>query len=186
MAVKTFTTGEVLTAADTNTYLNNGGLVFVKQVTVGSAVATVDVTSCFSTAYDNYVVSFSNVTSSAAGSLYAYLLSGTTPTANGFYGNTYYVVTGAAGALTNSPYSNTAYGEVGGIRNGDVNSGTFQVNAPNLATYTRFSFQGVASDYWRVGNMSHNASTSYDGIRLAPSSGTLTGGRITVYGYRLA
>ncbi len=30
MAVKTFTTGEVLTAADTNTYLNNGGLVYIK------------------------------------------------------------------------------------------------------------------------------------------------------------
>ena len=41
MAVKTFTQGEKLTAADTNTYLNNGGLVFVKQVTVGSAVSPI-------------------------------------------------------------------------------------------------------------------------------------------------
>jgi hypothetical protein len=30
MAIKTFTTGEVLTASDTNTYLANAGLVFVK------------------------------------------------------------------------------------------------------------------------------------------------------------
>jgi hypothetical protein len=30
MAIKTFTTGEVLTAADTNTYLANSGLVYVK------------------------------------------------------------------------------------------------------------------------------------------------------------
>jgi hypothetical protein len=28
MAIKTFTTGEVLTASDTNTYLANSGLVF--------------------------------------------------------------------------------------------------------------------------------------------------------------
>jgi hypothetical protein len=31
---------------------------------------------------------------------------------------------------------------------------------------------------------SHQVASSYDGIRLTPSSGTLTGGTITVYGYR--
>jgi hypothetical protein len=29
MAIKTFTSGAVLTSADTNTYLNNGGLVYI-------------------------------------------------------------------------------------------------------------------------------------------------------------
>jgi hypothetical protein len=38
MAIKTFTTGEVLTASDTNTYLANSGLVYVKSQTIGSGV----------------------------------------------------------------------------------------------------------------------------------------------------
>jgi len=186
MAVYTISQGEKVTASILNTYAMNAGLVFVKQVTVGSAVATVDVTSCFSAEYDNYLVSYSGIasTNSAIG-LTAYLLSGTTPTANGWYGNTYYVVTAGAGALTNNPLSNTAYCEVGGLRSGDINSGTFEVNAPFRANYTRTTFMCATSDYWRIGAYSHNASTSYNGIRVAPTAGTITGGTVTVYGRRI-
>lgn len=53
MAIKTFTTGEVLTASDTNTYLANSGLVFVKSQTIGSAVTSVTVSDAFSATYDN-------------------------------------------------------------------------------------------------------------------------------------
>ena len=54
MAIKTFTTGEVLTAADTNTYLANSGLVLVKSQTIGTGVASVTISDAFSTTYDNY------------------------------------------------------------------------------------------------------------------------------------
>ena len=55
MAIKTLTSGEVLTASDTNTYLNNGGLVYIAE---GSATNTsaLDVNSVFSSTYDNYRV----------------------------------------------------------------------------------------------------------------------------------
>ena len=55
MAIKTFSSGEVLTASDTNTYLNNGGLVYIAG---GSATNTsaLDVNSVFSSTYDNYRV----------------------------------------------------------------------------------------------------------------------------------
>ena len=56
MAVKTFTSGEVLTASDTNTYLNNGGLVYVKSQTIGSAVSSINVTSAFDSTYDIYAI----------------------------------------------------------------------------------------------------------------------------------
>ena len=49
MAIKTFTTGEVLTAADTNTYLANSGLVYVAGATFTGA-GTFDVTG-FSSSY---------------------------------------------------------------------------------------------------------------------------------------
>ena len=56
MAIKTFTTGEVLTASDTNTYLTNSGLVYIKQQTVGSGVASVTVSDAFSSTYDSYLI----------------------------------------------------------------------------------------------------------------------------------
>ena len=55
MAIKTFTTGEVLTAADTNTYLANSGLVFVASTTF-SASSGVEMSNCFTSTYDNYEV----------------------------------------------------------------------------------------------------------------------------------
>ena len=55
MAVKTFTTGEVLTAADTNTYLNNGGLVWIKTATVTNAADSgTAFRSIFTSTYDAY------------------------------------------------------------------------------------------------------------------------------------
>jgi hypothetical protein len=56
MAIKTFTTGEVLTASDTNTYLANAGLVYVKSQTIGTGVSSVIVSDCFTTDYDNYKI----------------------------------------------------------------------------------------------------------------------------------
>jgi hypothetical protein len=59
MAIKTFTTGEVLTASDTNTYLANSGLTYITQGTV-SANTTLNFTSIFTSAYDNYRVVFTS------------------------------------------------------------------------------------------------------------------------------
>ena len=55
MAVKTFTT-EVLTSADTNTYLANSGLVYITSTTIGTGVSSVTLSSVFSATYDNYRV----------------------------------------------------------------------------------------------------------------------------------
>ena len=52
MAIKTFTTGEVLTASDTNTYLANAGLVYVSAGTFSNA-GSFDVTGFVST-YGTY------------------------------------------------------------------------------------------------------------------------------------
>jgi hypothetical protein len=65
MAVKTFTTGEVLTAADTNTYLNNGGLVYITASTFSGATAPA-FEGCFSSTYAHYFVTY-NLTTSISG-----------------------------------------------------------------------------------------------------------------------
>jgi hypothetical protein len=186
MAVKTFTSGAVLTASDTNTYLTNGGLVFVKQVTVGSAVASVNITSCFSSTYNNYRISWSGITASTGGNaMLLKLLVGTTATTAGFYGNTYYVVNAGAGALTNAQRTNTAYAEAGNITSTYTNAGYVDVHQPFVTSASYTSFSACDDFYWRIGTDILRNTTSYDGAQLSPTGGTLTGGTITVYGYRL-
>ena len=191
MAVKTFTTGEVLTAADTNTYLNNGGLVFVKQVTVGSAVSSVDVTSCFSSTYTNYRVVLNNVGGLTSGmNMGVRLLSGTTATTTGYYGILMYasvtVSSAYAGAVDNNA---SAFSFVGSIGNGNVCTTAFDVFSPfatqqtNVGPCTFVKTVGATDIGYYTGGLYDT--TSYDGIRFLPNTGTMTGGTITVYGYRL-
>ncbi len=178
----TFTTGQVLTAAQ----MNAVGLWLVKSQAVGTGVSSVSITSCFSSDYDNYVISYSNITASAAGVLYGSLLVGTTAQTNGWYGNTFYIITGAAGALSNATVTNSANVDMGSISSsaGYKNSGVFELQAPNLACDTRAQFSNADNNYWRFGAFIVTNATQYDGIKIAPSSGTLTGGTISIYGRR--
>ena len=187
MAIKTFTAGSVLTASDTNTYLANSGLVYVTQVTVGSGVSSVNITSCFNSTYDNYRISFANMTASAGGGvLQMKLMVGTTPQTNGWYGNVFYIANGAGGTFTNSTQSNFAYAEVMCLTNNYKNAGTVELQQPNLPTQSRHQYNSVDDYYFRFGNSQLSNTTQYDGVQFVPSSGTMTGGTITVYGYRKA
>jgi len=187
MSIKTFTAAEKLTAADTNEYLANSGLVFVKQVTIGTAVATVNVTSCFTSTYDNYVISISNVTATANGSIFiAKLLSNTTPVTSGVHANTFFIANGAAGGLSDANLANASYFEVGSISTATKNSTVFTIEQPFLANYTRTSFSSADDNFFRLGAGVHRSNTSFDGVQISPFSGTITGGTITVYGYRKA
>jgi hypothetical protein len=186
MAIKTFTTGEVLTASDTNTYLANSGLVYIKQVTTTTAVATIDVTSCFSSTYDNYFVSFNNYTATTAMSLNCYLLSGSTPTSTGWYATEYYTGVGTTtltGQIT-ATNAGMAFCSAGTSTSGLAS--VIEIQSPFLSQQTRMEYRVVASDYYRFGSGIHTATTSYDGIRFTTTSGTLANGSVTVYGYRKA
>ena len=185
MAIKTFTTGEVLTASDTNTYLANSGLVFVKQVTVGSAQTTIDVTSCFNSSYDNYVISFANIASNGSLSLSMALLSGSTPTSASWYGTEFYVSVGSTSITGQSSANNSgsAFCSAGAASSGLAS--TIDIQSPYVAQYSRFEYMVADNDYFRWGFGVHRAATSYDGARFTTSGGTqLTGGTITVYGRR--
>ena len=176
-----FSPGQVLTAA----HMDAVGLWLVKTQTIGTAVTTQNVTSCFSADYDNYVITVSGVSVSANGGTLNYkLLSGTTPTASGFYGNTYYVVTAAAGGLTNAPFSNTNYGEFLSSTTSSQNYGRMEIQAPFASQWTRSQSFGADNNYVRWNSMVHQSNTSYDGIQILPNTGTMTGGTIRVYGYR--
>jgi hypothetical protein len=185
MAIKTFTTGEVLTASDTNTYLANSGLVYVTSTTIGSAVSSVTITNVFSSTYDNYRIMVSGSVATNADSSIRVRPGNDTTAGSYFSGGLYvkydgtspgYVVnngttTGIEVALTDT--TNTAF--------------AFDLMSPNLATHTR-TVSGICAGTQFTSAYSgvHKVATAYTSITIAVASGTLTGGTITVMGYRKA
>jgi hypothetical protein len=181
MAIKTFTTGEVLTAADTNTYLANSGLVYVTSATIGTAVSSVTVSSVFSSTFDSYLVKINGGVASSSNAQLNLTL-GSTATGYeygyGYFGN------GSSGGIGSTTATYISVGEI----NTNILQGTFEINNPNLAKYTYFS--GTLGYNTTNGNGRSGLAgvlkdtTQYTAFTLTPSAGTLTGGTITVYGYR--
>jgi hypothetical protein len=173
-----FTTGAVLTAAQ----MNAVGLWLVKTQTVGSAVPDVTVTDAFSADYDNYKILYTGGTASGAvGPLNMKLGSSTT----GYYSvATYGLYTGTTGIVSNNNvlgywyYAGAANNVVGNILNIDV------MEPFNSAKYTHFNgFFNVVDVAGTTGGY-HAVNASYTSFTLTPGSGTISGGVISVYGYR--
>jgi hypothetical protein len=184
MAIKTFTTGEVLTASDTNTYLANSGFVYVKSQTVGTAVSSVTVSSAFSTDYDNYLIAVNGTTSSSSSGAIKLALSGS---ATGYYSTLIYgSYTGGSPSMANNNNA-TEWNWVGGLYGSDGFIAQFTLMSPFLSKYTRLYSQGYEGSS-NSGSLAgiHKVSSSYTAFVLTPESGTLTGGTVTVYGYRKA
>ena len=186
MAIKTFTTGEVLTASDTNTYLANAGLVFVKSQTVGTGVSSVQVTSAFSTDYDNYKIIYTGGVASASADLRLSLGA----SATGYYGGLIY---NRPNNLTPSGVANNnnTFWQYGAGLSSTTNVVvSFELYQPFLALRTGLFTQVIHIDGAgaALGTFVgfHDVATSYTSFTITPSAGTLTGGTITVYGYRKA
>jgi hypothetical protein len=185
MPVPDFSPGEVLTAAA----MDSIGLWLVKSQTVGSAVASVVVPSVFSSTYDSYRVVISNVTmsSTAAGTvMYLRLHDGTNPASTN-YNDGFARIDIAAAAVAATTSNLGTNGVTIGRGTGDKFGTTFDVVNPNLATHTLFpqlSQINVNTGYMYIGAGMHQTSTAYPAFDIRPSTGTLTGGTINVYGYR--
>ena len=184
MAIKQFSTGEVLTAADTNLYLNNGGLVYIKSQTIGTAVSSVTVSDVFSATYDNYRIVINGGTASTNTALNMTL--GSTVTTYAQIGIYSQLTVGTV--LTYNDASTTSWASVAYC---SANSlyGTIELHDPFNAKWTVFdsiAMQPVAAGYVnRAGGFLPNT-TSYTAFTLTTGAGTVTGGTITVYGYRKA
>ena len=182
MAVKTFTT-EVLTSADTNTYLANSGLVYVTSATVGTTVSTVAVANCFSTTYDNYKIIYSGGVGSTTSDLRLVLGSTITVYAYGliYMASPYAVISLLvnAGTETSFPYSG------GTTTNGAAMN--LELIDPFKSKYTYMNGTYLRDDILGT-TLSGNqrSTTSFTGFTINVGSGTITGGTVTVYGYRKA
>lgn len=185
MAVKTFTAGEVLSASDTNTYLNNGGLVYITAATFSSSTE-LNLTSIFSATYDVYQLVFSNFVVSTGNQILLRMLSGTTPlTTNTYYNQRFYAQQTSVGGVGTGTTA-VGNGILGFVINTQRSGATTIIYNPFLSTNTTmhtnviYDAAGIEQNNTMVNN-----TTSYDGIRIYPTSGNMTG-TVRVYGYRQA
>jgi len=185
MAVKTFTTGEVLTAADTNTYLNNGGLVYITQASWTTG-ATVSVNNCFTSTYSAYrlVVRNARHATTDVNVLLRFRASGTDQQAL-YYWATNTRTYGNADASNAGSNVNQIQTTAAGLNN--AGAAVIDVFDPQKAAITSVTFQGVYTNTAgeiRNGGGFLNNTTAYDGFSLIANSGNFTALTVYVYGYR--
>lgn len=159
---------------------NPTGLELVKTQTVGSTVSSVTVTGAFSSTYDNYKIQWSGSCSLANGNGINIQM-GTTTT--GYYGVMIYAGY-AAGVSVVSESNVTSWTHcAGAVRNQIALSmdiyNPFRTEITSISTdlYTDFANAGKKTGWLDI-------TTSFTAITLFAASGTLTGGTISVYGYR--
>lgn len=178
MPVPDFSPGEVLTAAA----MDSIGLWLVKSQTIGTGVSSVTVTDAFSTKYDNYRITITKAGASASVSMC--LNYGTS--AVSYFGIETYTQY-SAGTITVANNNNDTKQFIGltDASAASYNS-SFDVFSPFLASPTQLTGQYYGRGFIGYFGGSHEVSNSYTSFKLFNESGTLTGGTITVYGYRKA
>lgn len=186
MAIKTFTTGEVLTASDTNTFLTNSGLVFVKSDTITSG-SSKEITGAFSSTYNNYRIVLSNMRT--AGAVGLSMRMGTDATGIYYYSGQYGLytstsITGINGAgVTNIDLSTT-------VTNGVDSACIIDIFSPNQAKTTSFIAWGqdprTNGGANRMSSGFVNNTTQYTSFTILNSGASaFSSCDVAVYGYRL-
>jgi len=196
MPVKSnFGSGEVLTASDVNTYLTNGGLVYISEtlITAGSATS-VSFNNVFTSTFDNYQVIIDSFRPSVAdrGLNFRMRVGGVDAAGATDYKNAFLGLT-AAGATSNFTSTGQDNGSTGVFNSSTtVSHGSATITFFNPARTERTNIQSHAQLFatqlfHRTGSVLHDLATAYDGFTLLLSStGNITTLRVRIYGYRQA
>ena len=182
MTYPSFNSGEVLTASD----MNAVGLWLVKTQTVGSAQTTIEVTGAFSSNYDNYRITYTGGTASAAGGIRFRMGTGASVSNANYYNSVNYTLWASGGPTAVQNNASLGYWQYAGAI--DSNSNAFMsidVFEPYAARSTRFFGAWLQVDSGGNTGGLHRVNTSYTGFTLTFDSGAnVSGGTIRVYGYR--
>jgi hypothetical protein len=159
------------------------GLTLITSQTIGSAVASVTVTSVFSSTYDNYRIIITGGVGSSASEQLQLKLGATT---TGYYR---FAIFGnfSANTVNGERVNNGANWQGVGTATTNQITASMDLLSPNLAKQTTVLASHVQSDvggnvFWFNGLL--NDTTQYTDFTITPSAGTLTGGTIRVYGYQ--
>jgi hypothetical protein len=154
------------------------GLRLIKKQTIGSAVSSVAVTSAFSATYDAYKIVVTGGVGSTNSDLTFSLTGGTSV----YNYSLIYVAYGSPSVAGANASSAGSYAFAGYCTASKLNI-NMDVLDPFATKVTTFSNQMVSNSVAGTAGGFHNSATSFTGFTLAPSSGTITGGTIYVYGY---
>jgi hypothetical protein len=165
--------------ADTDT---PPGLELIKTQTVGSGVASVEVTGAFSSTYQNYKIVYSGGT--ASGAIGPINMRIGSSTASYYSAATYSIF--ASGTNGNVARNNGSEWFYAGAANNDVGTSlNIDVMNPFDSTkYTMFGGPFIVVDVAGSTGGLHAVNASYTSFVLLTATGTISGGTIRVYGYR--
>jgi hypothetical protein len=188
MATKQFSTGEVLTSGDVNTYLANSGLVYI-STTSFSGGSTAQFTSCFTSTYTNYraLVSY---TSAAGNAAYIRLLVGSTAQSD----NILSVVSGATYAAPATLVGSSRgdnYSLFSAVYPTYPTNASIEFFSPQVVAYTGISgfinpMDAVGSTFGLNYFARSTVTKQIDGFEITTAGATNIAGTMTLYGYRKA
>ena len=169
---------------------SSGGMTLISTTTIGSGVSSTSLPAgTFTSTYTNYKFIFTSVTSTSANiTVSMRLRSGSTDETSASYSANGYKSTGT---LAQYGSVNQTSQEIGSIRTGFAER-TFisgEVYRPQEAAQTMYATNfaidvaGTFTNFQQSGLL--NTSTSYDSMSFIYTGGTVTGGKISVYGYSI-
>lgn len=164
------------------TSVTGGTLAANGTITIGTAVSSVVVSGAFSSLYDNYKIIVDGGTASTGASFNLQFGS----TTSGYHYAGIYNQYSASTPLGLATQVGASFVEAGRTST-TGNSMNVEVFGPFLSQRT--GYRSNSTDYNTVGFLVNaagflNDTTSYTAFTVKPTSGTITGGTIRVYGYR--
>jgi len=185
MAIKTFTTGEVLTASDTNTYLANSAMTYITTLTASNTAVSAFVDGVFTSTYQNYMIIGDWFTGGNATLSFRLRVGGSDDMTASYYDRGNQNTTGAVAAINNLAVT---AGFFGASTSSDYAHTQQTLFFPQIASRrTAWNLQSV--DSWNVQMYSASGvditTSQFDGIKFISSSGNITG-TFRFYGIRQA
>jgi len=162
------------------------GLTLVSATTIGTTVSSVTVSSAFSATYDAYKIVITGGISSQSGGVTLKLSLGATAT--GYYSAQMGAAYATATVSTVTDNNAASWTRTGHADENGINA-NIELTSPFLSKNTVLSCSAAYQDTTATAAVVSgflNNTTSYTAFTITPSSGTLTGGTIRVYGYALS
>jgi hypothetical protein len=192
MAIKTFTTGEVLTASDTNMYLANSGLTYIGGGALSTA--TTNFQGVFTSTYRDYRIVIDNIGTSASADVYLRLLIGSSET-TGTTANNYWAyrgITSSSVSADSAAAANVAFyigftsvGAYTGIGHSIIDISNPQTANKTIASINTF-YLTTGAFATRNGGCAFDTTAQFDGFAIKSLSAATLTGNVLIYGYRQA